>query len=50
MVIYDPSNQSTIAIDFRETAPLMATPNMFDGDPQASTFVSIHLHIIVAKS
>lgn len=40
MVVYEPSNQSTMAVDFRESAPYTATPNMFDGDPQLSIFVS----------
>ena len=40
MVVYDPVNQSSIAIDFREVAPSLATTNMFHGNENLSVSVS----------
>ena len=40
MVVYDPSNQSSMAIDFREVAPSAATEDMFHGSANLSRTVS----------
>ena len=39
MVVFDPSDQSVQAIDFRETAPQNSTVDMFMGDAELSSTV-----------
>ena len=40
MVIYDPKNGSTVAIDFREVAPSLATYDMYSGRQDLKYYVS----------
>ena len=37
MTIYDASSGRTFSLDAREAAPMASTPDMFHGDPEAST-------------
>lgn len=40
MTIFDPSNNTVKAIDFREAAPSAANVNMFHGNENLSKFVN----------
>ena len=37
MTIYDASSGQSFSLDAREAAPMASTPDMFHGDPDAST-------------
>ena len=37
MTIYDASSGRSFSLDAREAAPMASTPDMFHGDPEAST-------------